>query len=266
MDRTVGRGTGFIGQYRPPVAAMFESLETCPDDLLLFMHHVPYKHRLHSGRTVIQHFYDAHYAGADEAAELVDQWQTLEAKIDEQRFREVLERLQFQAGHAQVWRDSICRWFMRRSGIPDEKGRVGNYPNRIEAEDQKLEGYQPAKITPWEAASGRGAAELGKETQRGSIQFAYDGPAGCCELGIQYFDEDDGVSQFKLFVNDKWIDQWQADGRLPTPTTRPDAHSSTRRKIRVSDLRPGDEIRIEGTADAEERAAVDYIEFHPCEL
>ena len=44
---------------------MYESLETCPDDLLLFMHHVPYTHKLQSGKTVIQYIYDSHYEGAE---------------------------------------------------------------------------------------------------------------------------------------------------------------------------------------------------------
>ena len=265
MDRTVATGTGFIGQYRPPVATMFESLDTCPENLLLFMHHVPYTHRLRSKKTVIQHFYDEHYAGAEAAAGLVDKWRNLERHIDQQRFHEVLERLEFQAGHAQVWRDSVCRWFMNRSGIEDEKGRVGNYPNRTEAEDQNLDGYQYAKIEPWEAASGRGAAEIGNEASAGSIRFKYAGQAGCRELWIQYFDEDDGVSTFKLFVGEKLIDQWQADGRLPTPTTKPDAHSSTRRIVRIDAIETGDEVHIESTANAGERAVVDYIEIHPCE-
>jgi len=264
MNRTVATGTGFIGQYRPPVSAMFESLETCPDDLLLFMHHVPYTHVLHSGKTVIQHFYDAHYDGAEAAAEFVEQWRRIKGHIDEQRFREVLERLEYQAGHAQVWRDAICRWFMKRSGIADERGRVGVYPNRVEAEDQDLTGYRFTQIVPWEAASGSGAVQLPEGASEGTVRFLYDGPAGCRELRIQYFDEDDGVSTLKLFVGGELIDEWQADGRLPTPTTRPDAHSSTRRTVRVEALRPGDEIRIEAAADGGERAAIDYIEINPC--
>ena len=58
-------GTDYIGQYSPAVARMYESLETCPDDLLLFMHHVPYTYVLHSGKTVIQSIYDSHYEGAE---------------------------------------------------------------------------------------------------------------------------------------------------------------------------------------------------------
>ncbi|MCS7314399.1 MAG: glucosiduronase, partial [Bryobacteraceae bacterium] len=154
MNRTVATGTGFIGQYRPPVARIYESLETCPDDLLLWMHHVPYTHRLKSGKTVIQHIYDAHYEGWQTAENYVRQWRSLEGKIDEQRYREVLARLEYQAGHAKVWRDAVNTWFWRTSGIPDEKGRVGNWPNRIEAEAMQLEGYQVVDVKPWEAASG----------------------------------------------------------------------------------------------------------------
>jgi alpha-glucuronidase len=266
MDRTVATGTGFIGQYRPPVAALFESLKTCPDDLLLFMHHVSYTHHLHSGETVIQRFYDSHYQGAEDANRLVDQWRTLKHHIDDQRYREVVDRLEFQAGHAQVWRDSICRWFMKRSGIPDSKGRVGNYPNRMEAEEQQLDGYEFTKIEPWEAASGRGAAQVAGSANTGSVRFKYGGQPGRRDVRVQYFDEEDGVSQFKLFVAGKLIDRWQADDHLPTPTKVPDAHSSSCRMVRDVSLQAGDEIRIEGIADRGERAAIDYIEVAPCRL
>ncbi len=41
MDRTRATGTGYISQYSPAIARLYESLATCPDDLLLFLHHVP---------------------------------------------------------------------------------------------------------------------------------------------------------------------------------------------------------------------------------
>jgi alpha-glucuronidase len=84
MDRTVGTGTGFIGQYSPPLASLYESLETCPDNLLLFMHHVAYPHVLHSGKTVIQHIYDSHYEGAAEAQTFPARWKML-ARQDRRR-------------------------------------------------------------------------------------------------------------------------------------------------------------------------------------
>lgn len=126
MDRTVATGTGYIGQYPPAVQKLYESLASCPDNLLLFFHHVPYMYVLHSGKTVIQHVYDSHYEGADRARDFIAQWKTLEGHIDEDRYRDILARLEYQAGQAVVWRDTICNWIYRLSGIPDERGRVGN--------------------------------------------------------------------------------------------------------------------------------------------
>jgi alpha-glucuronidase len=263
MNRTVGSGTKFIGQYCPPVASLFESLDTCPDDLLLFMHHVPYTHMLRSGKTVIQHFYDEHYQGAEDAAKLAEQWRTLDGRIDDQRYQEVLELLEYQAGHAIVWRDSICRWFKQRSGIPDERGRVDNYPNRLEAESAQLTGYEVVDVKPWEAASGSKAAQLASKQTTGQVKWHFDGEPAPYDLHVRYFDEDDGISRFTLFVNGKSIDEWQADNRLPTPSLVPDAHTSSRRIVRRVELKPGDEIRLEGTADGEEFAAVDYVEYWP---
>ncbi len=124
MDRTVATGTGFVGQYPPEVQTLYESLAHCPDNLLLFFHHVPYTYVLHSGKTVIQHIYDSHYDGADRARDFISQWKALDGHIDAERYRDILTRLQYQAGEAVVWRDTICNWIYRLSGIPDDKGRV----------------------------------------------------------------------------------------------------------------------------------------------
>src|SRR4051812_25095519 len=124
MDRTIATGTGYIGQYSSEVQKKYETLAACPDELLLFMHHVPYTYVLHSGKTVIQHIYDSHYDGAEKAAGLVGQWESMRGEIDEQRYAEVLKKLNYQAGHATVWRDAVVNWFFNKSGIPDMKGRI----------------------------------------------------------------------------------------------------------------------------------------------
>jgi alpha-glucuronidase len=124
MDRTVATGTGYIGQYPAEVQKLYESLSRCPDDLVLFFHHVPYTYVLHSGKTVIQHVYDSHYDGANRARDFIPQWQALSGHIDQERYNDILARLQYQAGEAIVWRDAICNWIHRLSGIPDAKGRI----------------------------------------------------------------------------------------------------------------------------------------------
>ena len=126
MDRTMATGTGYIGQYPPDVQKIYEPLPECPDELLLFFHHVPYTHVLHSGKTVVQHVYDSHYDGAVQAHDFITQWKALQGHIDEDRYRDILARFEFQAKEADKWRDVICAWIFRLSGIPDKQGRLGN--------------------------------------------------------------------------------------------------------------------------------------------
>jgi alpha-glucuronidase len=259
MDRTVATGTGFIAQYRPPVASVYESLATCPDELILFMHHVPYTHVLRSGKTVIQHVYDSHYEGAAEAESFVERWRQLEGRVDEPRFREVLADLEYQAGHAEVWRDAINGWFLRTSGIADARGRAGSFPGRVEAETMRLEGYAVSDVTPWEAASGSRA--VGCRRPRCAASFRHDGAAGWYDLSVRYFDTNDGVSRFRVTVAGQIVAEWSADDELPT--TKVDAHSATRMRIRRLALRPGDEIRVEAVAGGSEAAAVDFVEVTP---
>ncbi len=234
MDRTVATGTGYIGQYPPEVAAMFESLKTCPDNLLLFFHHVAYKYVLHSGKTVIQHVYDSHYDGAAEAQTFPDRWKQLRGLVDEERYNAVLKKLEYQAGHAIVWRDTVCNWFFHESGIPDTQGRVGHHPDRIEAEAMSLQGYVVSDVSPWEDASGSKAITCPAERCVASTKF--EGRPGWYSLTVQYFDQNNGASHFEAYVNNQSVGTWTGDQWFPT--RKPDSNSSTRQTLSGIALRP----------------------------
>ncbi len=124
VDRTIATGTGYTSQYEAVNQDRYDSLESCPDELLLFFHHVPYTHVLHSGKTVIQHIYDTHFEGAEEAAGLLERWQTLAGRIAPGLHAQVAKRLSEQAEHAKEWRDVINTYFYRKSGISDMHGRM----------------------------------------------------------------------------------------------------------------------------------------------
>lgn len=124
VDRTGATGTGYTGQYEPANAELYENLSTCPDELLLFFHHVPYTHRLQSGETVIQHIYNTHFAGVERVEFWISRWRELEDKVDEDRYRHIGNRLNEQLENARQWRDIINTYFYRKSGISDEKERV----------------------------------------------------------------------------------------------------------------------------------------------
>ncbi|RKQ32483.1 alpha-glucuronidase family glycosyl hydrolase [Oceanobacillus halophilus] len=123
VDRTIETGTGYAGQYFEPNAKVYNSLENCPDELLLFFHHVPYTHKLQSGETVIQHIYNTHYQGVEEVEDFIQRWNSLKGKVEDWVFENVKDRLQRQLENAIEWRDRINTYFYRKSGIPDQQGR-----------------------------------------------------------------------------------------------------------------------------------------------
>ncbi|MBR4780730.1 MAG: alpha-glucuronidase [Lachnospiraceae bacterium] len=122
VDRT-DKGTGYALQYNEPNASIYNSAEKCPDELVLFFHHLPYTHVLHSGKTVIQHIYDSHFEGYEEAKQLAAKWETLKDKVDPEIFNNVSERFTRQLYNAREWCDQVNTYFHRISGIEDAKGR-----------------------------------------------------------------------------------------------------------------------------------------------
>lgn len=124
VDRTRATGTGYAGQYPEPWASRFELSETTPDELLLFFHHVPYTHRLHSGKTVIQHIYDTHFAGVERVEEMLATWERVREQAPRPLADRVRERLEEQRRSAIEWRDQVNTYFFRKSGIPDNRGRT----------------------------------------------------------------------------------------------------------------------------------------------
>jgi alpha-glucuronidase len=262
MDRTVATGTGYIGQYPPELVKVYESLATCPDELLLFMHHVPYTYVLHNGQTLIQHVYDTHYDGAATAATYPARWQQLHGLIDERRYDETLKLFTYQAGHAIVWRDAVDQWFARISGIPDRLGRAGHFPGRIEAESMQAEGYTTVDATPWETASEGKAVECDRLSAC-SLTAKLAKPSGVYNIAVQYFDLRTGASQYELLLNGVVVAHWTADAVLPPAVVdkRFDGSTSTRLIAQGISLKPGDTLVLRGMPDKEEPAPVDYIEI-----
>ncbi|MDE7247267.1 MAG: alpha-glucuronidase, partial [Lachnospiraceae bacterium] len=122
VDRS-REGTGYSLLYREPNASVYDNKETCPDELLLFFHHVPYTWRLKSGKTVIQHIYDTHFEGVEIVDEMARRFEKLHGKLPEKVYERIRIRLDHQKEHAREWRDQINTYFYRKTGIPDEKKR-----------------------------------------------------------------------------------------------------------------------------------------------
>lgn len=266
MDRTVATGSGNTGQYPAEVGARFENIETTPDELLLWFHHVPYTHRLKSGKTVIQHFYDAHYEGATHAQTFPKEWAKLKGLIDDHRFEHVAFKLEFQAGHSIVWRDSVCNFYFAKSIIPDEKGRVANYPWRIEAENMQLSGYKVVPVTPVEAASGGKAiiTESNQSPGTATVEIGY--PSGVYDVAVNYYDHLGGRSKYEISLNNRVVGNWCGDleDKLGHDFSEYlDGHSATRITFREVQVEKGDVLKIVGQPDGKEFAPLDYVSILP---
>jgi alpha-glucuronidase len=184
-------------------------------------------------------------------------WKKLRGLVDDQRFAKVLKQLEYQEGQAEIWRDAVTQWFLKESGIPDRKGRVGHWPGRVEAESMKLVGYEVKEVVPWEAASGGKAVEC--PAAECVASFRFEGGPGVYDVRVRYFDQNDGVSHFTVRVGQKVIGEWAADDHLPTKKV--DGTSSSLRVLKGIELKTGDEISVEGVPDGGERAGLDYVEI-----
>ncbi len=122
-DRTRATGTGYTAQYASHNEEMYEDPSTCPEELLLFFHHLPYTYMLKSGKTLIQHIYDSHFDGAEKAEGLLMQWRSLKGKLPEEIYSEAEIRFEKQLLNSRQWRDVINTYFFRKSGIDDIHSR-----------------------------------------------------------------------------------------------------------------------------------------------
>jgi alpha-glucuronidase len=117
FDRTAA-GSGAVGQYFPPVAEVFGSLERVPEEYLLYFHHVPWDHRLSSGRTLWEELVHRYYRGVDAVRRMQATWRSLEGRVDAERYKETRAFLAIQEREARWWRDACVLYFQTFSKRP----------------------------------------------------------------------------------------------------------------------------------------------------
>ncbi|WP_433863779.1 alpha-glucuronidase [Sphingobacterium thalpophilum] len=117
FDRTA-TGSNAVAQYRSPLREQFGQISSCPEQYLLWFHHVPWKHRMKNGRSLWDNLCYAYQQGVDQVRGFQRQWDSLEGKMDTQRFQEVQSKLKIQARDAVWWRDACLLYFQTFSKVP----------------------------------------------------------------------------------------------------------------------------------------------------
>ena len=106
FDRST-RGTGATLQYREPYRTLYDSVSTCPEEYLLWFHHLPWSYRTLSGRTIMEELSYRYARGVREVETFRTIWQQSKSQIDEQRWQEVHKKLELQLRNAREW-EKVC--------------------------------------------------------------------------------------------------------------------------------------------------------------
>lgn len=111
FDRTRETGSGAVDQYNEPLASRFDSLEECPETLLLWFHHVPWDYRMHSGLTLWEELQRHYQQGVEQVRHYREVWAGMKPFVGSRRHAEVRALLEENERDAARWRDVCIEYF-----------------------------------------------------------------------------------------------------------------------------------------------------------
>ena len=117
FDRTRS-GSNAVAQYAAPLANQFSSIETVPQEYLLWFHRLPWQQTLRSGNTLWQELVARYDRGVAEVERMRRTWLRIGSHVDTQRFEKVAALLDVQSREARWWRDACLAYFSEVSGLP----------------------------------------------------------------------------------------------------------------------------------------------------
>ncbi|WP_308991356.1 alpha-glucuronidase family glycosyl hydrolase [Mariniflexile litorale] len=138
FDRTPS-GSNATAQYAPQVASKFNNLETCPEEDLLWFHHVSWDFKLKNGKTLWDGMALKYQEGVDQVASMISIWEEAKPYVDEERFSDVYMLLNIQHKEAKWWRDACLLYFQEFS--------QKSLPVGVEKSTQTLDYFKSLKFT-----------------------------------------------------------------------------------------------------------------------
>ena len=117
FDRTL-TGTANVRQYPEALCRLYNDINTCPENLITWFHHVPWDYKMKSGRTFWDELCHQYDEGVHEARHFLTVWDAMQPYVDAQRFCEVQRKLRIQARDAEWWRDACLLYFQTFSHRP----------------------------------------------------------------------------------------------------------------------------------------------------
>ncbi|MDR2839665.1 MAG: alpha-glucuronidase [Paludibacter sp.] len=132
-------GSNAVAQYFPPLNEKYGNIEQCPEEFLLWFHHVAWDYKLKNGRTLWDELCYSYDNGVKEVRDFQKIWDRMENYVDAERFELVQTKLQIQARDAMWWKDACLLYFQSFSQLP--------IPYDIERPVHKLDQLQKIKLS-----------------------------------------------------------------------------------------------------------------------
>ena len=117
FDRS-STGSNAVAQYRHPYDSIYDNIKTCPEQYLLWFHHVPWNYQMKDGKTLWNEMCYKYDNGVKEVHRFLSLWNSVEPYVDPERFAAVKTKLQQQLANAICWKESCLLYFQTFSGMP----------------------------------------------------------------------------------------------------------------------------------------------------
>jgi Alpha-glucuronidase len=111
-------GSAAVEQYHESLASQLNDPKTCPDNLLLWFHHLPWDYKMKSGLTLWNELCYHYDTGIKQVREFQKIWDKTEKYVDAERFVRVQSKLRHQSHNAQIWKDACLLYFQQFSKLP----------------------------------------------------------------------------------------------------------------------------------------------------
>lgn len=131
-------GSNAVSQYFPPLNERYGNISTCPENLILWFHHVPWDYTMKDGKTLWDELCYTYDSGVKKVRDYQKTWARMEPYIDEQRFADVQSKLKIQSKDAVWWKDACLLYFQTFSQKP--------IPYDIERPVHELEDLKKIKL------------------------------------------------------------------------------------------------------------------------
>ena len=120
FDRTA-TGSNALAQYSPEIAQYYGDLKTCPEEYLLWFHHLPWDYKMKNGKILWDNLGIKYQEGVNEVKNMITIWESAKPYVDAERHQEVAQLLNIQLKEAIWWKDACMTYFQTFSNLPVPK-------------------------------------------------------------------------------------------------------------------------------------------------